>query len=326
MKKWISLLSALLAVQLVLAAVVNLTGEEYGAFQAEDRLLAFDRKAVDRLRIEGGDNSLLLARRGDKWLLPQSDDFPADKGGVDRLLDKLDAMKKGWPVATTSGATRRFKVADDQFERKLGLMSGEQTLAELYVGTSPGFRKVHVRPADEEAVFATDFNTWEASTKVDDWIDKAVLAIEEEEVVRVDMPGYALTGEGGEFRVVGLVEGEDTDRAASRALVRRLVGLRVQSLLGTEAKPNYRQDAPDLEIMLTRKGGDVLRYSFSKPEEDGYYVLKRSDLVHYFKVPEFTVDPIKDSARETLVQITGAESPNADPDSEPDSAAVESTE
>ena len=63
MKKWIFILSGLLAVQLVLAAVLNLTGEDYGAFQAEEKLLSFNRQAVDGLRIEDGTDSVVLKKQ-----------------------------------------------------------------------------------------------------------------------------------------------------------------------------------------------------------------------------------------------------------------------
>ena len=303
MRRWISILSGLLVVQLVLAAVVNLTGEEYGAFEPEARLLVFDRQTVDGLRLEDGENILVLEKRDGKWLLPDNGGFPAEQAGVDRLLHKLDGMKKGWPVATTSGAARRFKVADGQFERKLSLSSGETTLAELYVGTSPGFRKVHVRPADEKAVFAADFNTWEASTKVDDWIDKAILELDEKRVVRVEMPGLALQREDGELHLADLAEGEETNPDGVATLTRKLFGLRIQSVLGTESIPEYRQEAPELEIRVMREADDILSYRFSRPEEASYYVLKRSDLDHYFKVAEFAVDPIKETARDKLVRV-----------------------
>jgi len=64
------------------------------------------------------------------------------------------------------------------------------------------------------------------------------------------------------------------------SLLGKLTGLRIQSLLSTEAKPEYRQDEPALEVNMTRKGGEVLNYRFSKPEDASYYVLKRPDLDH----------------------------------------------
>jgi hypothetical protein len=88
----------------------------------------------------------------------------------------------------------------------------------------------------------------------------------------------------------------------SSALLRSLTGLSVQSLLGTEAEPEYRQDEPALEVKMTREGGEVLGYRFSKPEDASYYVLKRSDLNYYLKVAEYMVDPVREITREKLVQ------------------------
>jgi len=78
--------------------------------------------------------------------------------------------------------------------------------------------------------------------------------------------------------------------------------LRIDGLLGTKAEPGYHLDKPDLEVKVTRKDGNVLDYRFSKPADASYYVLKRSDLDDYFKLTDFAVKPIRDEARQTLVQ------------------------
>ena len=44
-------------------------------------------------------------RRGKSWRLT----INHQRTAIERLLDKLAAFKKGWPVATSSGALRRFK-------------------------------------------------------------------------------------------------------------------------------------------------------------------------------------------------------------------------
>ena len=302
MKRRIFILNGVLAAQLVLAAVLNLTGEDYGAFQAEEKLLSFNKQAVGDLRIEDGTDSVVLKKQEGKWLLSESGDFPASQRDVERLLDKLAALEKGWPVAKSRGAARRFMVDEDQFERKLTLLSDDDTRATLYVGSSPGFRKVYVRPGDGNEVFAVDFNTWEADANADDWIDKDVLALDESTVERVEMPGIILQRTHGTLQVADLGEKEQTNGEERRALLGKLTGLRIQSLLGTEAKPGYRQDEPAFEVKMTREGGEVLRYRFSKPEDASYYVLKRSDLDYYFKVAEYLVDPVRDTTREKLVQ------------------------
>ena len=53
---------------------------------------------------------------------------------------------------------------------------------------------------------------------------------------------------------------------------------------------------------MTRKGREVLSYHISKPEDASYYVLKRSNLDHYFEVAKYTANPIKETTGENLVQ------------------------
>ncbi len=83
---------------------------------------------------------------------------------------------------------------------------------------------------------------------------------------------------------------------------------------------------------MTREGGEVLRYRFSKPEDASYYVLKRSDLDYYFKVAEYMVDPVTETTRKKLVQARIEEAssePAGDKRNENDddaSAAVEEQE
>ena len=96
----------------------------------------------------------------------------------------------------------------------------------------------------------------------------------------------------------------------TRFLPGKLTGLRIQSLLSTEAKPEFRQDEPALEVKMTRKGGEFLSYRFSKLADPSYYALKRSDLDHYFKVAEYTANPVKETTRENLVQARTDEASN----------------
>jgi len=309
MKKWIGILSVLLAVQVGLAVVLEMGGNSYDAFQPKQKLLAFDAKKVDAIRIESAKKSLELNRRDGKWLLPQSDDFPANAHAVSGLLDKLAALQKGWPVATSSEAARHFKVADGDFERKLTLLSGGKPVATLYVGTSPGFRKVNVRPAGDNSVYSVAFNTWEANAKPDDWIDKEILKLDDKSVQRVEMPGIVLQREGDKLQLAGLDGKQQTNEQEAKSLLDKLAGLRIESLLGTQDKPDYQQDKPVLEVKLTQADGKTLSYRFSKPKVGGYYILKRSDLADYFKVADFAVSPIKDEARDKLVQAKADEKP-----------------
>ena len=130
MKKWITLLCGLLTLQIAVAVGLNINRTDYGAFVPEAKLLSFDTEAVDRIRIDGeADKRVVLHKQDSQWQLPELDGFPADQGNVKRLLERLAKLEKGWPVATTRGAAKRFKVDETSFERKLTLAQGADTQA-----------------------------------------------------------------------------------------------------------------------------------------------------------------------------------------------------
>jgi hypothetical protein len=317
MKKWITLLGAALAVQLVLAAIVNMNGSDHGAFKPHEPLLAFERSAVDGLRITEKEGEIELRRKDGHWVLPASEDFPASEKAVEELLDNLTDLKKGWPVATTSGAAERFKVDENDYERKLDLLSGDKAVATLYVGSSPGYRKVHVRAASGESVYAVAFDTWKAGVKADNWIDKAFLTVDESDLARIEMPGLSLERDDKGLHLVGLADDERTDEKKAAALMRKLAGLRIDGLAGPEAKSRFKAKKPELVITAVRKDGNELTYRFWKPEKAGDYVLKRSDNDRYFRVSQPLVEALSKARREELVTAakTGPEEhPGADAD------------
>jgi len=160
MQRTIGVLVFLLAAQLILAAAMSFTGPSLKAQRPDTPLLDLHGQAVDRLTIEGSDHKqVVLARQGKAWVLPESDDFPADAAKVDALLERLKGLQRGLAVGATASAQRRFKVSDNDFERRLTLAANDKTLGTLYLGTSPGLRQVHARTAADDAVYTTGFAT-----------------------------------------------------------------------------------------------------------------------------------------------------------------------
>jgi len=299
-QKWIGILSGLLLVQLVLAVAINRSSDEYGAFQPKQKLLAFDKAAVDGLRIEDGSTQVALERVKGHWQLPKEQGFPADQAGVEALLKKLAALDKGWPVATSASATRRFKVAKDRFERRLTLLSGDQTLAQLYVGSSPGYRKVYVRPAGEQAVYSVPFNSWEASAKETDWIDKGLLSLDAKGIVAIELPGIELQRQDKQWRLADQGKDEKLAKDAVERLVRQLSGLRIEA-------PAVKQKLPEkplLEVKVTRKQGDPLNYRFYQDQQGKDYIVQRSDIEWPCKLAQYNVKPLLEAHRDKLLQQT----------------------
>jgi hypothetical protein len=307
MKNWISILAAVLALQIVVAVGVNMGQHDYRAFESEGNLLSFDLQAVDRIRIDGdAGTGVLLDKQDDQWRLPEFNDFPADQGNVKRLLERLAKLARGLPVATTQGAAKRFKVAEASFERKITLLQDDKPQATLYVGTSPDFRKVHVRLLDESDIRSVEFNTYEVGVKPEDWIDKAILTHKAGDIQRVVLSGFTLQQQDDKLGVIGLAEDEETVQDEAKRLLDQIAGLNIRSVLDTADTSNEGQSEADLRYTLALKSGATQDYTFSKPTDADHYVLKVSHRDELFQVDTWLVDTIKEVTRDKLVRKKAA--------------------
>ena len=271
MNERIGLLGGLLAAQLVIIAGLLLAsgvGSEAGASQ----LLAFDAANVTKLSVSGEDQTVSLARDGDSWRL--EDGLPADGGKISELLADLSDLDAPWPVATSDDSAERFEVTEDNHQRRLLIEDEDGPLADLLLGTSPGYRRVHARVSGESEVYSIDFANYEAPTDADQWLDKTLLAAKGE-VSSIALEGaWQLARQDGGW----LIDGAPADGDAADDLVRRFTGLRV---LGTaddeEDAENADKTADAAEepagvfVVIDQEGESRLTL-FHEAEEDDYSI------------------------------------------------------
>ncbi len=306
MNRWIVGLGGLLIAQIVLAVLLNTGKDPYAAFTPEEKLAAFEPALVDTIHIQAPDRQVTLKKSEGKWKVPELDDFPADQQKVERLLDALAKLKKGWPVATTPSAAKRFKVATDEFERHLTLHQGEKKLADLYFGTSPGFRKVHARTAGENDIVSVPFALFDAEAERDRWIDRKILGLDEKKMTRIELPGITLERKEGEWQLADMKPNQQTVTSEADKLAGKLAGITIESVFGDEAKPEQDEKAKPLKASVTLEEGKKLDYTFRKLK-NGSYLLQRSDWNKRFKVAEWEVRPLQEAKREKLVEQKPAE-------------------
>lgn len=179
-------LAGLLAVQLALAGGFYWQGRQAADFAARGPLLNLDAASVDTVRVMSGDGeaeTVSLARAEAGWRVlgnaegEESIDVPADTAKVENLLESLGKLEADLPVATRSASRAQLDVAEDDYQRRLQLESGGEVVADLYIGSSPGFRKAHVRLADEDAIRAGEINVFDLPATLDDWLARDVLAL-----------------------------------------------------------------------------------------------------------------------------------------------------
>lgn len=164
-------LLGLFVVQVIIIALFLVT--KSGGVRSPEAFLEFDVAAVDRFVIASTDESIELTKEGANWVLP--DGNPADKDKVNRVIEKLADSGADWPVATSQSAAKRFEVTQSAFQKQISIYSGQDLLADLYLGTSPSFRRVHARQVKEGDIYSIEFSNYEAGTSSSAWLDKSLL-------------------------------------------------------------------------------------------------------------------------------------------------------
>ncbi len=302
MKKTIILLTLLLVAQVGLGIALNMNRQQLAPFRPTALLFTFKPGEVDSITITGAKEAAVrLVKKDGRWILPDYYDFPADQKAVTKLLDTLAGLKEGWPVATTTGAATRFKVAKNEFERHIVLRHGKQVVADLYVGTSPGFRKVHVRVAGSNDILVLAFSTYDAGDSAEDWMNHGFLTLDEQKIRKIILPKYTLVRRDGSLVLADLGQDEAMKQEAVSSMVSRIAGLRIEAVLGRKNRPEYRQKEPKLTCTVELPEKKRV-YTFSQPEKEEWYVLKTSDSDLYFKVPGWQLTPLLDTKRELLVE------------------------
>jgi hypothetical protein len=214
-------------------------------------LAPFARDAIDELRIgDQFDNEVVLLKLGEQWLLPNLEGLPADPARVETLLRSITAQKNSWPVARSPASRQRFQVVDYYYQRRLSLLSGGEQLGVIFLGTSPGFRKVHARNEKQDDIYSIPVNTFDIPAISGDWLDPRLLQVRAPLQIDADLynlrfeNGVWLTGTGGipdERELEALVTGLKTlqvDGVADEDLQRELSAveadlvLKIRSLAG----------------------------------------------------------------------------------------------
>ncbi|MCX2800777.1 DUF4340 domain-containing protein [Microbulbifer thermotolerans] len=290
MKKLQFYLSGFLALQLILAAGLFWREQHQQSLQQQrEALLAVTPGQLQRLEISAGDDTVSLKKEGDHWLLPELHNLPVDSEKLQSLLDKIADLKAGWPVATSAASHERFEVAEDKFQKRLRFYSGgEKPVAELYVGTSPGFRKVHVRAAGDDAIYAVTLNSYEMPAQANNWLDKQLLAAGD--VERITGPDYRLEKREGKWQ---FAEGEkklDADKARQLAVALRSLRITKPADEVPEADP--------VRLQVTGSEGE-LEYEFM--QADDRFFVRRGDREQLFELSRYDYERIADLRNEALV-------------------------
>ncbi|MDE0191663.1 MAG: DUF4340 domain-containing protein [Gammaproteobacteria bacterium] len=164
-------LGALLAIQVVVVGV--LLAARSGGIEEPEPFLEFDADSIDSLTVSNNEGSVDLSKVDGNWQLPNG--VPAAGFKVDSVLERFSKAAGSWPVANTEPTRERFEVTEENHQRHIVARAGDDTVADIYLGTSPGYRKTHARRTGEDEIYAITFSNYEAGVKAADWLERSLL-------------------------------------------------------------------------------------------------------------------------------------------------------
>ncbi len=175
------LINALLAIFVIQGAMVAaLYWPKAGLMEVlnNDVLVPFNAVLLDEIHI-GDDkgNEAVLVKAGNHWVLPDLSGLTVSPELIEGLLQAVIRTQTGWPVASSVAARQRFALTDYNFRRRLTLIGSGELLGTIYLGTSPGFRRVHAKNSVQDAIFEISYNSVDASAIDSDWLDKRTLQL-----------------------------------------------------------------------------------------------------------------------------------------------------
>lgn len=287
MDKTIKVLAAVLALQLVAALALTWST---GVFQSPGQAPQFadvDASSIDEIEISAADGKPVVLRKVDmSWVLPGYGNLPVDESKRSDVIERLVSSKAQWPVATTASAATRFEVTQEKYQRHVVLRGGGKELADLYLGTSPGFRRVHARRAGDDDIFAIDFNNYELPADAKGWLDKALLQ-PDGEITAIQKGDFKLVKQNDAWALQGLEEGKSTDATEAQSLASTLKSLHVTAAADDAARARVEAETPTFSYGVDTPSGSYT-YAFYKDADD--YVVKASNRDGYFRVAKYTGD------------------------------------
>jgi len=302
----IPLLAGLLVVQLILIGLVLLSGDER---PAASTLLDFEAADVMALEIEDDEgNRISLERTDAGWRI---NEIPADAQRIADAIETLAGGNAGWPVATSEGSQARFEVTADAFQRRVRFDGASGELAVLYIGTSPGFRRVHARKDGDDAVFSVDFGVHELPMDPGDWLDKQLF--NSDGITRVRFPEGAELVSGADG--VWTLDGQAVDEAATADYVDRIQRLSVLGFFESDGDEGLE----DPVVLQVRDDQGEHQLTFSFDSENDQYVLKSDRHPGEFTVASYLAEQILAPAADLLPAEDGEPTEGAE-------AAVSETE
>ncbi|WP_193747485.1 DUF4340 domain-containing protein [Cellvibrio sp. OA-2007] len=290
---WQKRLTILLFIQMLLVIGLFAYHQNSRVQVNAQSLLTVGMANIDRVVIQDANNKVTLQKVAGQWQLPEQQQLPVDKQKLDDILQKLEGTKLTWPVTTTASSHERFEVSDSKFQRHIKLFQGDNKKAELWLGTSPGFKKIHLRRAGEDQVYAVELTSFEFATEAKDWLQKDLLAVKD--ITTIKSADYALQKTADSWNFVSANQDETTEKVDANKVAELVSGLNNLQIQEVATQAPHGETTS----VTVKSAAGEFQFEFVKTENE--YFVKRSDQDNYFKLSQYEFERVANVTRASLL-------------------------
>lgn len=306
MNGMIRILIAALVLQVGLAAVLLLQDNGLSTYVPDEPFVSVQLSELSKIEIDNKETSetIDLVKKDGTWVLENHFGFPVSKAKLEAIGDKLLKVKRPLAVGSTTIAEKQFEVAADKYKQKISLFKADDKPVEtIYLGTSPGFKKVHARKEGEDGTYAITFSPYDIQTKEASWIDRDFLKLDRSSLAKISFADVSLTlDDKDSARLSDLKDNESLKQEEVDSFIRTTTQPPFSEVVGLEVKPEYGLNEPDMEYSLELKDGKQLHFRVAQNGDKDKFYLTRSDVPYVFEITKYQFESLQKERRSALVQ------------------------
>lgn len=277
MSKHITLLSALLLLQLVIAGILFSTDSNTQDISAKS-LISIHDSDLEKIQIIEDGHELILIKQTGRWHLKDYPELPLRREKVNSLTKNLVTTQVTWPITSTKGSHERFKVAIENNQKQLVFTDSKGKSQTLLLGSSPSYKQLYVRNMAENDVYSIEYSAYQVSAEPNEWLDKSLLSITNVNEIRHEK--INIRQKDKVWQLISPTT-ETTQQHLNAENVQNLVDQLSRLSVSGIAEKSYE---PKNKLVVLNDKNTQFTYYFAT--EDEHYFIKRTDVNQWFTLPK----------------------------------------
>jgi hypothetical protein len=254
-----------------------------------------DVQAVRSVTVTRPAETFTLSRAGDGTWRVGDEQYRADAGEMERLLEGLAEITREAVASRTTGKRELFGLGEKEGVEVILADSGGAVLADFSVGRrgpDPFTGYLQVRGAGEILLVSTDLSGVFARP-VSGWRNRTIVAVDVEAVdsVTVRSSGGKVTMEKGETGA-WVINGSPADAKAVSGYLDRIARMKASDFAAEDAMARAGFDEPAVAIVLGTPAGAVTLLVGALKEEARQRYVRSSDSDTVYLVSRYVTDSL----------------------------------